>query len=825
MTRAGAAARKREREGLGPVKPGPPGWVQGSKVGFFAQYADEYRAAAEIKRPGPFYEKVAHRYLAKYGYNTPWLGDLEEGQTIADDVDEDEDEEALPTEEAKTRAKYFRTLKGKIGAHYNGKYGGSVGGKKKATTSFKTVFDKPELAPPAPVKPRILWFYSHRFYNERVKDHVTARWAAVSRLPDAPKEITVRNAVTKECWERESESFKAEVREALEKEYEAAKAAHAIATAAEAPKTAEEYNVALNNAGYYLQPFADAVHERFGMNVAILLCGPIADRGGSIEVRSIHSGTTKGLVPRIWSDYDRGGFDAAQRSFVAFTHECFTDEECRARSLGNVGNDAESEPSAGTSAEGTQGVAPSAGPAQESSAAASSGDAHAPDAPPLPTTEPPTSPPALPPPPSAIAPHATAESSSSADMEWANSDLFSQEALDALNRYWAEREGLGVPSDQMMPSDFGMGDVGMGDGLDIGRALKAELAALSEEEYMEQMGLLYGMSASELKEANGMARDRLLLARLSRGVPASVALDMSSDPEDDGEDEDGDGAAAGTTPETNAVSGDEGGAGKDMEERDERQPTPPIPLTLPIPPTLETTWWEVQEMGSWTTELVSAFQGFSRGRTWGGEGWQRCISLLLEFERKNGFQDKGGAKAPSGKEERPAEVAKWMQLRREWGSPYALNTEIGGRDVEGSFANRWWVWWEAGQPAARLSGGAWASARDVREEDWAEMRQRYGRNGLLLYVGGLLWWGEAAAKEEEEREELLREWEVAVQDVCDVLGQVVNIVGESAEPNAQESGGLKTGAPQTRSRKRVVRDASSERDKENARPKRQRTKA
>ena len=100
----------------------------------------------------------------------------------------------------------------------------------------------------------------------------------------------------------------------------------------------------LNNAAYYLQPFADAAHEHYGMNVTILLCGPIPDRGGRIEMRrsvccmllheagvycegwagSVHAGMSNGLVLRIWSDFDRAGFDAAQRSFVQFSHQCFS---------------------------------------------------------------------------------------------------------------------------------------------------------------------------------------------------------------------------------------------------------------------------------------------------------------------------------------------------------------------------------------------------------------------------------------------------------------------------------------------------------------------
>jgi hypothetical protein len=93
------------------------------------------------------------------------------------------------------------------------------------------------------VKPRIFHFYSRRFYQERVKPRVTARWAALSRLENPPKEITVRNAVTKECWASESDAFKAEVEAALESEHKAAMDAYAVATSGEAPTTAEEYNV------------------------------------------------------------------------------------------------------------------------------------------------------------------------------------------------------------------------------------------------------------------------------------------------------------------------------------------------------------------------------------------------------------------------------------------------------------------------------------------------------------------------------------------------------------------------------------------------------
>jgi poly(3-hydroxybutyrate) depolymerase len=125
---------------------------------------------------------------------------------------------------------------------FHGRYGGSVE-KKQKKVSFRTIFDKPELDPPQPVKARTLHYYSHRFYEERVKPRFLARWAAVSRLPNPPAVVTLRNKVTREAWEAESDEFKAEVLAAREADHQHALDAYSMAVSAEPPTTAEEYNV------------------------------------------------------------------------------------------------------------------------------------------------------------------------------------------------------------------------------------------------------------------------------------------------------------------------------------------------------------------------------------------------------------------------------------------------------------------------------------------------------------------------------------------------------------------------------------------------------
>lgn len=111
MPRAGTARRRRERKGIAPVKPGVPSWVHGSKLVLFEGMRDEYLAAAEIKNTGTFYTGAANTFVGIYGYNLAWTEDLEEGQTVADDVDPDEDVDELPQEEAERRAEFFKTLR------------------------------------------------------------------------------------------------------------------------------------------------------------------------------------------------------------------------------------------------------------------------------------------------------------------------------------------------------------------------------------------------------------------------------------------------------------------------------------------------------------------------------------------------------------------------------------------------------------------------------------------------------------------------------------------------------------------------------------------
>ncbi|KAJ7838422.1 hypothetical protein B0H13DRAFT_2367447 [Mycena leptocephala] len=816
MPRAGTAARRRAREGLPPVKPGKVGWVHGTKLVFFTAQKDEYLAAAEINKASSFYSMVAHLYLQKYGYNTPWDGDLENGQEVADDVDPDEDVDSLPAGEGEARAEYFSKLRNKIGVWFNTQYG-SVVNKKTKKVTFKTVFDKTALEPPRPAKLRVLHYFSRKFYDELIKDVVTTCYATLSRLPNPPAVITVRNAVTKQVWHAQTEAFRSEVLAAREAEHQAALEAYSVAVSGEVLTTAEEYNIALNNAGYYLQPFADAAHEQFRMNVVIMMCGPVPERGGRIEVRSIHSGKSNGLAPRIWADFDRAGFDKAQRSFIQFSHSCFTEDECRARSLNSMVGGVE---------EGERSIA---------SLGSGSVD-HVRDSPPAG---------------SGAVPPSTQEGSTRSLVDW-NPMLPEFDALLGPEFQSPQQQAHGrhdmqlladpnaplpdlnagqpdpnaplgwfnmaLPLWTMPPNfgDFGLPQNPLEDWMAPGLP-GADWIALGPAgaDWM-------GPAASLITPGPGVGvvprdpsapakgRDMGLVTPLDEG-PANPHKEREEEPRVDDEEEEGEereehvasskesaskrtrapapkpkpawrgrrvAVATATTPpekETDGVAGAEEDGGEDNGAGDKEDGGEDK---------LEGVWKE--DTSEWPQELRNALSAFARGKSWGGKEWEECVTGLIALERAWDFPAKGqqGGNGCHPWSDNPSAV------------PVAWRSPLRDGGGSGGIRRSW-----------EYEGTQMASWRIHSRSPPA---------------GGKTSWGEAASAAEDS-DLLLNDWREAVEDVAGVMRKAVKElrpVLKKPLPNARAA----AKAPTTRSSKHKTPDTSSARNKENKLPTRKRAR-
>ncbi|KAJ7787819.1 hypothetical protein B0H14DRAFT_2628964 [Mycena olivaceomarginata] len=306
-----ASARKRVRK-TG-RKPGKVSWVHGTKEVFFRTRAEDWQTAKRLsqEKVSKFYDDITNLYIQKYGYDMKDDEDLEED--VPDPTDPNaQSADVLDKEEADHRTAISESIRGRIGQWYRLNYGdGAEQGKNNLFQDLlsggQDVADGSKRG-----KSQAWQFYSKLYYKERVKKIFEEEWRVQTQRAkdlglDPPADVKKVRA-----WE---------------------------IGRAEVPSTTKEEMIgALNNAGHYLQPIADTIHARFGMNVVIMLAGPIGDQGGTMGVRSVHAGKTKGLNARAWYEFDRLGYHEAEKSMIRFSEKCYTAEECRSRVVDKLGD-------------------------------------------------------------------------------------------------------------------------------------------------------------------------------------------------------------------------------------------------------------------------------------------------------------------------------------------------------------------------------------------------------------------------------------------------------------------------------------------------------
>ncbi|KAJ7023315.1 hypothetical protein C8F04DRAFT_1193565 [Mycena alexandri] len=321
--------QRRSRKKNGDLKPGKKSWIFGTKLVFFAARTQEWKDANANGNLGlgQFYTKITNLYLLKYGY------DMADDEDLSADAPDPTDPDAeipgsadLTEDEAATRSATNLLIRKRIAAWYCRTYRGLEAREKNIFAEIMAGVDS--TGPSYPRRAQPMHFYSRKYYEERVKARFEARWAIeVQRAEDLemgePEAIKIRNEVTKEVFAEETPEFHAELKLAVEAEHVAAVRAWELTSSHSETKTPQEMNAALKNAAYYLEPLANAIRDKFMLNCTILVCGPMGDRGGAIEVRSVHAGTTRGLAPRKWYQSDPAGYDATEKCFVKFTEKCF----------------------------------------------------------------------------------------------------------------------------------------------------------------------------------------------------------------------------------------------------------------------------------------------------------------------------------------------------------------------------------------------------------------------------------------------------------------------------------------------------------------------
>ncbi|KAJ7713261.1 hypothetical protein B0H14DRAFT_3523509 [Mycena olivaceomarginata] len=327
--------KPRRKSGDPPGKPGKVSWAWGTKLEFFDKRKTAWVTAHKGKTAGDFYTKLTKLYLVKYGYH---LADEEDFEVdVADPPDWVANKvvnEVLTEEESTFRQEYYGRFRDRLGQWYRREYASLL---EEDKTTFTDIFGQlGEGTRKPPRRPQLMHFYSEKRYDSHIRPRVEERKRALEQRAEftgekVPVAIKIQNVVTKECWDEESLAYQEEMVRERERQHERHVKAWRDSNADGPNRTPEEFSASLKSAAHYLQPFVDIIADRYGMCVSILMVGPIGEHGGRIEMRSVHSGKTRGLVEKDWPLHDPEGFTRVQESMVDFGHHVFSQAERDAR--------------------------------------------------------------------------------------------------------------------------------------------------------------------------------------------------------------------------------------------------------------------------------------------------------------------------------------------------------------------------------------------------------------------------------------------------------------------------------------------------------------
>jgi hypothetical protein len=155
-----------------------------------------------------------------------------------------------------------------------------------------------------------------------------------------PVALRMRTEIVMEFWKTETAEFREQMVQDAEGEH--AKALEIWEQSKEAPKTAQQFHQYVvsskyNNtpdltqiyrqlvfAGQYLHPVAEAIALQMQAAVSICIIGPIGERNGEVEVRSVHVNWPGGVAGATWPLHDPAGYTEAEKSMCNYGRANFS---------------------------------------------------------------------------------------------------------------------------------------------------------------------------------------------------------------------------------------------------------------------------------------------------------------------------------------------------------------------------------------------------------------------------------------------------------------------------------------------------------------------
>ncbi|RPD67895.1 hypothetical protein L226DRAFT_527577 [Lentinus tigrinus ALCF2SS1-7] len=654
-------------------------WAMGAKFAFLSGRLSLWRDARELGEMSTFYSRLTLLFIRYFTWeralDPDGNGPTEEPSE--DNLDEVLDVTGLEPDEIRRRNEVYLELRNKLQRWY--RYHGTKLVKSKGVDPLSKI---------------------------------VAQAGAKGAPP--PKRIKHQNSVVSRMFAAETGDFQAALKAQRDAEFDeelAAWKASSLDLDDETPKTAEEYNLALSEAKGWLPQFADSLAKRLGLNVSILLTGPIGDSGGRIDVKgcSVHAGTTLGLTPKLWPTYDVHGYEALVKSMVAHGKACFSSHHVRTTHSPIPGSPGPSggrryptptmpSPLRMVSRLPSSQVAPSnqpnSGPAIED--AVEKGSARPPAKPEASNDT------AIPDP----APSST--SSATSRLEHSAPDPMTPSAStpplppataqSATPR--ARRPGLSQPPPSSSPT------------------------TLSPTPPTERSTQLTQSPTSASVSVPARGRPKAVSSHPSRTTVPSISAGPATTISP------GLLFSLSTSTPTSISAG-------------------PL-LSLSAGP--RSTAFSKIDSTNCPPNVVAIIDYLS-SHQWGAV-WTHCIATFVEIERFAQFKSRGTLL--NSTDGRPPEVADWMKRHRKL-------VDVTIRDVD-KFAEGWARWWKGNKPVP--------SSEDDDEVpanlDWSVLYVS-GPNGLLLFILTLAWWGTAVAEDDTRH----GKWLVAMSDVRLVFDRVL----------------------------------------------------
>ncbi|KAJ7895927.1 hypothetical protein B0H14DRAFT_3425876 [Mycena olivaceomarginata] len=305
------------------IAPGRKSDFMGEKAEWLESFKDDVSSAGPAV--GKEYTNITNRFLLRYGYNLPFGdnvdGDPEDNPPVIDqDVDEEEKErhDKIRTTLRIKLAGWYRTRYRNKKIH-NGALNKILGTMQSMVGPTQRPRRKPDVA-----------VYSRLYCETKLKPDFDRIWATTKLTVPESSRVAMSQDFVRSRWIQETAEVKAEV--AAE-----AEAIHTASIAAWKEKrsmlgqTAAEYHKAMEELDDVAIPLADALAERLGSHVVILVVGPYGGQGGEVRLRTVFSDTVDGQTSKTWAEFDHSGFSAMEASITRYGCSYFSKAQCRDR--------------------------------------------------------------------------------------------------------------------------------------------------------------------------------------------------------------------------------------------------------------------------------------------------------------------------------------------------------------------------------------------------------------------------------------------------------------------------------------------------------------